>query len=79
MNETQNLVFAGLNRRWRAYKYAPNAIESFAPRIDAGYPPSELTVDHGALVSQAIVSRLTILFHLNDDCVDGQTNSYSPL
>jgi hypothetical protein len=80
------LVFAGLNRRWRVYKYAPNAMESFAPHIDAGFPPSGLTVDQDALVHDAsadyasgIVSRLTILLYLNDDFVGGETNFYSPL
>jgi hypothetical protein len=89
IKEMPPLVFAGLNRRWRVYKYAPNAIESFAPHIDAGFPPSGLTVDQGALVydaseasedyATAIVSRLTILFYLNDDFVGGETNFYSPL
>jgi hypothetical protein len=86
INKMPPLVFAGLNRRWRVYKYASNAIESFAPHIDAGFPPSGLTVDREALVydasedcATAIVSRLTILFYLNDDFVGGETNFYSPL
>jgi hypothetical protein len=41
--QQQVLVYAGVNRRWRVYKYAPNSGERFAPHIDAGFPPSGLS------------------------------------
>jgi hypothetical protein len=84
------LRLVGLNRRWRIYKYAPGGIESFQPHIDAGFPPSGLSPDGTELVWDAshenhgnhkentmkIVSRLTILFYLNDAFVGGETNFY---
>jgi len=44
------LVYAGLNRRWRVYRYAPGGTETFAPHIDAGFPPSGLTKDGTDLI-----------------------------
>ncbi|CAB9515211.1 expressed unknown protein [Seminavis robusta] len=44
------IVFAGLNRRWRVYRYAPGGEETFAPHIDAGFPPSGLTEDGTNLI-----------------------------
>jgi predicted O-methyltransferase YrrM len=44
------LVYAGLNRRWRIYRYAPGGVETFAPHIDAGFPPSGLSEDEMELV-----------------------------
>jgi predicted O-methyltransferase YrrM len=83
--EDVRLVYAGLNRRWRIYKYAPGGEESFAPHIDAGFPPSGLSDDETELVWDAnhdsderIVSRLTVLFYLNDDFVGGETKFYQP-
>lgn len=80
------LIFAGLNRRWRVYKYAPDAYQSFAPHIDAGFPPSGLTEDETEMVydvlepaDDKIVSRLSVLFYLNDDFTGGETNFYRPL
>ena len=78
------LVYAGLNRRWRIYRYAPGGEETFAPHIDAGFPPSGLTEDGRNLVWDAsndeeeIVSRLTVLMYLNDDFVGGETKFYEP-
>lgn len=81
--EDVRLVFAGLNRRWRIYKYESNGIETFAPHIDAGFPPSALSEDGSTLLWDAseqdddeIVSRLTVLMYLNDDFVGGETNFY---
>jgi hypothetical protein len=81
--EDVRLVYAGLNRRWRIYKYAPGGEESFAPHIDAGFPPSGLTSDETELVWDAsgeerIVSRLTVLFYLNNDFSGGETKFYQP-
>jgi hypothetical protein len=80
------LVYAGVNRRWRVYRYAPGGQENFAPHIDAGFPPSGLSEDGTQLVWDAthqydddIVARLTILIYLNDDFVGGDTKFYQPL
>ena len=45
--EDVRLVFSGLNRRWRIYRYDPSGDESFAPHIDAGFPPSDLALYAG--------------------------------
>lgn len=80
------LVYAGLNRRWRVYRYAPGGQETFAPHIDAGFPPSGLSEDGTQLIWDAsdqyddeIVARLTVLIYLNDDFVGGETKFYQPL
>lgn len=79
------LVYAGLNRRWRIYRYAPGGEETFAPHIDAGFPPSGLSEDGAELIWDAsngeehVVSRLTVLIYLNDDFVGGETKFYQPL
>ena len=85
------LVYAGLNRRWRVYRYAPGGEETFAPHIDAGFPPSGLSEDGTDLIwddsssfvdemstTNEIVSRLTVLLYLNDDFVGGETKFYQP-
>jgi Methyltransferase domain/2OG-Fe(II) oxygenase superfamily len=81
--EDVRLVYAGLNRRWRIYRYAPGGEETFAPHIDAGFPPSGLTADNKELVwdvsDGTVVSRLTVLFYLNDDFEGGETNFYRPV
>ncbi|KAG7350636.1 methyltransferase domain containing protein [Nitzschia inconspicua] len=84
--EDTRLVFQGLNRRWRIYRYAASGNETFAPHIDAGFPPSGLSDDQTTLVwdtseddNQVVVSRLTVLIYLNDDFVGGETNFYRPL
>jgi hypothetical protein len=80
------LVFQGLNRRWRIYRYDSSGNETFAPHIDAGFPPSSLSNDQTTLIwdssegsDQEVVSRLTVLMYLNDDFVGGETNFYQPL
>ncbi|KAL3944271.1 MAG: hypothetical protein SGBAC_001665 [Bacillariaceae sp.] len=81
--EDVRLVFAGLNRRWRVYRYEPNGHETFAPHIDAGFPPSGISQDGSTLVwddsneeGDEMISRLTVLMYLNDDFVGGETNFY---
>lgn len=80
----KNLVYAGLNRRWRIYRYAPSGDETFAPHIDAGFPPSGLDKSDMSLLwddcppDQEVVSRLTVLMYLNDDFVGGETKFYQP-
>jgi hypothetical protein len=125
---TTPLLFVGLNRRFRIYKYAPNARDRFAPHIDAGFPPSGIqavtavpleespgvvhaneTITTTATTTttlvfddtenvqsmlqqqlssssssfpytiQNVVSRLTILFYLNDNFSGGETNFYQPI
>jgi len=80
---------AGLNRRWRIYRYEPGGQESFAPHIDAGFPPSSLSEDGSTLIWDAshvseeyaedTVSRLTVLMYLSDDFEGGHTKFFSPL
>lgn len=85
--EDVRLFFSGLNRRWRIYRYDPAGNDTFAPHIDAGFPPSGLSVDGTTLVwddspsdlEAEVVSRLTVLMYLNDDFVGGETNFYRPL
>ena len=86
VEEDVRLVYAGLNRRWRIYRYDSFGNETFAPHIDAGFPPSGLSKDGKELLWDAsdpdgeeIVSRLTVLMYLNDDFVGGETNFYQPL
>jgi hypothetical protein len=127
-NVATSLIFVGLNRRFRIYKYAPNARDRFAPHIDAGFPPSGIQTAtaipleelHGVVHAnetstttatttatlvfddtenvqsmlqqqlssssssfhytiQNVVSRLTILFYLNDNFSGGETNFYPPI
>lgn len=87
--EEVRLVPAGLNRRWRVYKYSPGGEERFMPHIDSGFPPSGLSEDGQHLVWNScsknatendcsIVSRLTVLLYLNEDFVGGSTRFYQP-
>jgi hypothetical protein len=87
----RRLQYAGLNQRWRIYRYAPSGQERFAPHIDAGFPPSGLSQDGKELIwdmsssssssttTTTTISHLTILFYLNDDFEGGETNFYQPL
>jgi len=81
----KNLVYAGLNRRWRIYRYATGGEETFAPHIDAGFPPSGLDEKDMTLLwddcpaDQEVVSRLTVLMYLNDDFEGGETKFYQPV
>ena len=83
--EDIRLVYAGLNRRWRIYRYNAGGEETFAPHIDAGFPPSGLSPDGRTLVwdencgDEQVVSHLTVLMYLNDDFVGGSTNFYQPM
>ena len=81
----KTLVYAGLNRRWRIYRYAPGGEETFAPHIDAAFPPSGLDEKNMTLTwddchpDQEVVSRLTVLIYLNDDFEGGETKFYEPV
>ena len=35
----------GINRRFRVYKYEPGSSQTFAPHIDAGFPPGGVSLD----------------------------------
>jgi len=45
--ESPNVSYAlaGINRRFRIYRYVPDENESFAPHIDAGFPPGGSSLD----------------------------------
>jgi len=85
---------AGINRRFRVYRYAPGSSQTFAPHIDAGFPPGGVSLDddgessgkpylhwdatHQYSQSAEIVSRLTVLIYLNEDFTGGHTKFYAP-
>ena len=93
--ESAEYDIVGLNRRWRVYRYEQGGEENFAPHIDAGFPPSTLSMDGSTLIWDALdnqinedtmqvyandtVSRLTVLMYLNDDFEGGHTKFYSPV
>ena len=52
-NNHEEYAPLGLNRRWRVYKYQPGGEETFAPHIDAGFPPSSLSKDQSSLLWDA--------------------------
>ena len=83
------LYIKGMNRRWRIYRYEASGEQSFAPHIDAGFPPSGVSQSGRSLVwddssslmsdeDEEIVSRLTVLIYLNDDFVGGETQFFYP-
>jgi Methyltransferase domain len=86
LDQDTRLLYEGLNRRWRVYRYSPGTSECFAPHIDAGFPPSGISDDGKSLLWDAthqygedVVSRLTVLIYLNDDFSAGETKFYQPL
>jgi predicted O-methyltransferase YrrM len=88
-------ALAGINRRLRIYRYAPDRNEKFAPHIDAGFPPGGVSSDdddhddslpflhwdasHQYPSKSDVVSRLTVLIYLNDDFCGGHTKFYEPM
>eukprot|EP00956_Cyclotella_meneghiniana_P024055 scaffold47962_cov36-Cyclotella_meneghiniana.AAC.2 len=89
----QTYSVAGINRRLRVYRYAPGEEESFAPHIDAGFPPGGSSLDddsahaspfllwdasHQYSQEREVVSRLTVLIYLNEDFSGGHTKFCSP-
>jgi len=97
LQEEQDVGYSmvGVNRRWRVYRYDQGGKDTFAPHIDAGFPPSSLSKDGTTLIWDAsksksikeddmeyyedVVSRLTILMYLNDDFTGGNTNFFTPV
>ena len=70
---------AGINARWRVYRYRANSGEIFKPHIDSPWPGSGLD-DAGRLTYDAFgdrISRMTMLLYLNDD-YDGGFTSFFP-
>jgi len=49
----QTFQFAGINRRWRFYRYQPGGEERFAPHIDCGFPPSAISSDGTTMIWDA--------------------------
>ena len=49
----RSFALAGVNRRWRVYRYAPDRRERFAPHIDAGFPPGGVSWDDDERVAPA--------------------------
>ena len=89
-SDAVRLGFVGLNRRWRIYRYDNSGNETFAPHIDASFPPSGLSDDGNVLEwdtttstpdgdDEVVDSRLTVLMYLNEDFGGGETNFYRPL
>jgi len=68
---------AGINRRWRLYRYTPGA--EYRPHIDGGWPGSGV-VDGAYVYDEKgdSWSRLTFLLYLNDDFEDGHTTYFTP-
>ncbi|KAJ2995552.1 hypothetical protein HDV02_000669, partial [Globomyces sp. JEL0801] len=76
--EIQNAGIAGLNARWRCYRYTPGSI--YRPHIDGAWPGSGLTAD-GDYVYDAFGerwSKLTFLIRLNDNFKGGATTFFTP-
>jgi len=49
---------AGLNRRWRVYRYLQGGEENFGPHIDAGFSPSSLSKDGSTLIWDALDNQI---------------------
>eukprot|EP01135_Chromosphaera_perkinsii_P010105 Nk52_evm30s2011 gene=Nk52_evmTU30s2011 len=68
---------AGVNRRWRLYRYLPGA--EYRPHIDGAWPESG--VEDGKYVYDVngdCWSRITFLVYLNDDFEGGWTTFFTP-
>ena len=69
---------AGINARWRIYKYSPGSI--YRPHIDGAWPGSGLD-ENGNYVYDAYGdrwSKLTFLIRLNDEFKGGATTYFTP-
>jgi hypothetical protein len=76
--EIQGRGIAGLNARWRLYRYTPGSI--YRPHIDGAWPGSGLTpsgkYEYDAYGDRW--SKLTFLIRLNDDFEGGATTYFTP-
>ncbi|KAJ3021539.1 hypothetical protein HKX48_008301 [Thoreauomyces humboldtii] len=72
-------TLAGLNARWRVYRYVPGAI--YRPHIDGAWPGSGLDPVTGEYVYDLYKdrrSKLTFLLYLNDNFEGGHTTFFTP-
>ncbi|KAJ3180199.1 hypothetical protein HDU85_004202 [Gaertneriomyces sp. JEL0708] len=70
---------AGLNARWRVYRYVPGAV--YRPHIDGAWPGSGLDPTTGEYVYDYYKdrrSKLTFLVYLNEDFEGGATTFFLP-
>jgi len=71
---------AGLNARWRFYRYDSDPPSIYRPHIDGSWPASGLSED-GKYVFDAYNDRwscMTFLIYLNDDFTGGATTFFTP-
>jgi hypothetical protein len=76
--QIQGCDIAGLNARWRLYRYTPGSI--YRPHIDGAWPGSGLK-PNGEYIYDAYGdrwSKLTFLIRLNDDFDGGATTYFTP-
>ena len=72
-------ALAGINRRWRLFRYLPGA--EYRPHIDGSWTCNGLDAETGDLVEDIFGdrrSRLTFLVYLNDDFEGGHTTFFLP-
>ncbi|KAI8816679.1 uncharacterized protein EV422DRAFT_544490 [Fimicolochytrium jonesii] len=70
---------AGINSRWRVYRYVPGAV--YRPHIDGAWPASGLDPQTGEYVYDMYKdrrSKLTFLVYLNDGFDGGHTTFFIP-
>jgi hypothetical protein len=70
-----NMTLAGLNARWRCFRYAKHAV--YRPHIDGSWPDCRLAADGTYHTNQNGRSYYTFLLYLNDDFEGGETVFYS--
>ena len=70
---------AGINRRWRVYRYRSEQQETFRPHIDSPWPGSGLDDDNKLVydIYGDRISRMTLLIYLNDNYEGGQTSFFT--
>ena len=71
-------AIAGMNSRWRVYKYTPGSI--YRPHIDGAWPGSGLDSNEDYIYDAYgdRWSRLTFLIRLNDEFLGGATTYFTP-
>ncbi|PWO00292.1 hypothetical protein FA09DRAFT_327752 [Tilletiopsis washingtonensis] len=76
---------AGINRRWRIYRYRPGAL--YRPHVDGAWPASSVSYPASGASGAAsyvydsdplLYSRLTLLLYLNDGFTGGHTTYFLP-
>eukprot|EP01113_Clastostelium_recurvatum_P032326 TRINITY_DN4139_c0_g1_i2.p1 TRINITY_DN4139_c0_g1~~TRINITY_DN4139_c0_g1_i2.p1 ORF type:complete len:540 (+),score=116.92 TRINITY_DN4139_c0_g1_i2:92-1711(+) len=77
--EVNGGALAGLNARWRVYRYVPGAV--YRPHIDGAWPGSGLHAETGAYEYDLYKdrrSKLTFLIYLNEEFEGGATTFFTP-